>query len=350
MLLEFLAHADAGIRTGKAYPRLAALTAQLLQGDGDGAVVLVVFDSVAHNVHHEPLDVHRAADKLGVGQGNILADDFDAAPGGLLFQHVPQAGEQLDHIERPVLQDNLAGFQLAHVQNLVDKLQQQAGGVPDFAAALGLLVRVIAVMVANLHHAAYAVDGRADIVAHPLQELSLGHIGGLGLVGGLLQLNLVGALLAQVLGLIAAHCAAAHQLNEQYNHQIGHHNENHIFGRGLKDGLLRQIGADIEPTSLHKVAEPAALPETVLPDVEHFIIAAALLNELQRGHLAGGKPAQGVIVGGQNGCAVRPPSFLPVRRSARCPARGYRCAQTPHPAPQPAAARPESGIPARNPA
>ena len=249
-----------------------------------------------------------------------------------------------------MLQDNLAGFQLAHVQNLVDKLQQQAGGVPDFAAALGLLVRVIAVMVANLHHAAYAVDGRADIVAHPLQELSLGHIGGLGLVGGLLQLNLVGALLAQVLGLIAAHCAAAHQLNEQYNHQIGHHNENHIFGRGLKDGLLRQIGADIEPTSLHKVAEPAALPETVLPDVEHFIIAAALLNELQRGHLAGGKPAQGVIVGGQNGCAVRPPSFLPVRRSARCPARGYRCAQTPHPAPQPAAARPESGIPARNPA
>ena len=300
MLLEFLAHADAGVGAGELDPGGLAVAAFLPQGHSDGAVVLVVLDGVAHNVHHQPLYVDRAADEIGVGQVDVVAEYADAAPGGLLFQHILQPGQQLDHVERPVFEHDLTGFQLAHVQNFIDELQQKARGVPDFAAALGLFGHIVGVVVANLHHAPDAVDGRADVMAHPLQELGLGNVGGLSLAGGLFQRFLVGFLLQELFLLIGVHRAAAHQFNQKNNEGVGNHYKDDVLGRCGKDGGLWQKGVDVVVEALLGVAEVAAGAHAGVTYIDHPVIDAALLDELQRCDLVGGKPQQAFIVGGND--------------------------------------------------
>ena len=199
-----------------------------------------------------------------------------------------------------MFEHDLTGFQLAHVQNFIDELQQKARGVPDFAAALGLFGHIVGIVVANLHHAPDAVDGRADVMAHPLQKLGLGNVGGLSLAGGLFQRFLVGFLLQELFLLIGVHRAAAHQFNQKNNEGVGNHYKDDVLGRCGKDGGLRQKGVDVAVAALLSVAEVAAGAHAGVTYIDHPVIDAALLDELQRCDLVGGKPQQAFIVGGND--------------------------------------------------
>ena len=78
-------------------------------------------------------------------------------------------------------------------------------------------------------------------MAHPLQKLGLGDVGGLGPVGGLLERGLIGVLLPGFFLLIVLQRAVAHQLDHQHDEQISHRGKHQVFdGRGV-DRALWQV-------------------------------------------------------------------------------------------------------------
>ncbi len=70
-----------------------------------------------------------------------------------------------------------SGFQLVHIQHIVDQGQQMIRGLPDLIAAFPQLLRIIHMVIGDLHHPADAIDRGTDIVAHAPQKIRLGSIG-----------------------------------------------------------------------------------------------------------------------------------------------------------------------------
>ena len=65
----------------------------------------------------------------------------------------------------------LSCFDLAHIQHIIDQIQQMAGRYSHLVQAFVNLLPVLPVFADDLQHAQNAVDGRAHIVAEPVQEL-----------------------------------------------------------------------------------------------------------------------------------------------------------------------------------
>ncbi len=230
MLLEFLTHADAGIRTGELDLRdFRVITRQFPASKPDFAVRAVVLDRIADNVHHQPLEVQRTADQVSVLNRIAVVLDLDAALARLLFDHRADAFEQLFEVKFAFLERDFTGFQLAHVQHFVYQFEQQTGGVPDFPSALCLLGCIFLVVIRNLDHAADTVDRCADIMAHALQELGLGPIGLLGSFGGFQQLRTEFLFPAVLLGEIFPCGTSAEHLNRGQHHQIDDERDHHVL-------------------------------------------------------------------------------------------------------------------------
>ena len=109
---------------------------------------------------------------------------------GLLADHAVHLRDLLGHAEGLDVQGGLAAFDLAHVQDLVDEVQQMpAGGLQLVNVALQL-ARVLQVV---FHQAGQAHDGvhrGTDVVRHIAQEGGLGRAGALRLLQGRPQLSL----------------------------------------------------------------------------------------------------------------------------------------------------------------
>ena len=123
--------------------------------------------------------MNRAAHELPVSDLIFLAYQSDIPLLRELFNHDEHLLQHRTQIKGLLIHDDLAGLQLAHIEDFIDQLQQQMRRVPYLGAALRLPVQIIGIVVRDLQHTAYPVDRGAYIVAHPLQEHRLCHIGGI---------------------------------------------------------------------------------------------------------------------------------------------------------------------------
>ena len=199
-LLKFLAHTQAGVGAGQADPAALAVAGELLAAGADRAALPVVLDGVAGDVLQHLAQVQGAAQQMWVGQRRAVRDEGHAPPLGLRFQQAQHAVAQLRQVKGNVLQLHLAALQLGHVQHIVDQAEQEAGGGQDLLPARLLFFLIPDAAAADGDHAADAVDGGADVVAHAAQEAGLGGVGPLGLLGGVFQFHLVVQLPALLLG------------------------------------------------------------------------------------------------------------------------------------------------------
>lgn len=98
---------------------------------------------------------------------------------------------------------DLACFELAHVEHIVDELKQEIRGRKNFGEAVLHPRGIGDIFFGNLRHAADAVERRADIVTHTAQKIGLCGVGHRGLLGGLAQALLVVDLLLLLRGDVA---------------------------------------------------------------------------------------------------------------------------------------------------
>ena len=82
---------------------------------------------------------------------------------------------------------DLAAFDTAHVQHIVDKAQQMVAGRKDLGQTILYLIPVFNVGRSQRCKANDSVHGRADVVGHIGQEDTLGPVGALSGVHSLLQ-------------------------------------------------------------------------------------------------------------------------------------------------------------------
>ena len=208
-------------------------------------------------------------------------------------------------MERALLEHHLARFKLAHVQHLVDELQQKAGGVPDLFAALGLLCLVRGIVIADLHHAADAVDGRSDVVRHSLQKLRFGDVRTFRPLRRLLELFLIGLLAAQLLIAVAPFRLPLRVLHQQQHERIADSRKQQLSRCAAKHAALGHICVNVIVAAAVDHAEylidrpqfvvhvHKLVVDRLFPDVqEHWNIVAALTDKA-------------VVVGGDDSVAVR---------------------------------------------
>ena len=74
--------------------------------------------------------------------------------------------QQLGQGYRRGIDRDIAVFDPAHVQHIVDQAQQMAAGQLDLAKAVEHFFRLVQVRLGNIRHADDRVHGRADVMRH----------------------------------------------------------------------------------------------------------------------------------------------------------------------------------------
>ena len=136
-------------------------------------------------------------------------------------------------------------------------------------------MQIVRIGIADLNHAANAVDGRAQIVAHATQELRLCRVGRRGLTRRLCQLVAIVALLLQQVRQTSTISAATHHHNSGYNTAVEHQHAGSDSRDDLKVALRRGIGVHVE---FLRFAVCAQIPLAVDVDQSDFAGQASILN------------------------------------------------------------------------
>ena len=104
-----------------------------------------------------------------------------ARPGrGLTGAQRADSVDQPARVQRTVVQRQLAAFNSAHVENIVDQSQQIARGQLNFFDAVAGFRRIVQRLGGDRAHPQNRVHRRADFMRHPRQEIGLGRVGLLG--------------------------------------------------------------------------------------------------------------------------------------------------------------------------
>ena len=117
--------------------------------------------------------MQRAADKLCVRKRNLAVGIHNTRFCHLRFVQCADVLHQIVKVKRHMLRLHVAGFQLAHIQNIVDERQQMLGGNMDLFKAVVHALMIFTIFLDNLQHTHHTVNRRADIVAHAGKELRL---------------------------------------------------------------------------------------------------------------------------------------------------------------------------------
>ena len=147
-------------------------------GHGDRAGLAVVLHRVGQEVQQHLLQALAIGHHVHVG-GRPRRRQLHAAGGGLGPHQLERGADDLGDAHRLERHRQPARLDPRDVEHLVDQRQQVAAGPEDVLDALAL-VGVAAAHLEDLAEAEDGVQGRAQLVAHPRQELALGAVGGLG--------------------------------------------------------------------------------------------------------------------------------------------------------------------------
>ena len=136
-------------------------------------------------------------------------------------------------------------------------------------------MQVVRIGIANLDHAANAVDGRAQIVAHATQKLRLCRVGRRGLTRRLCQPVAIVALLLQQVRQTSTISAATHRHNNGYNTAVERQHAGSNSRDNLKVAPRRGIGVHIEFVRFSKCAQ---IPLAVGVNQSDLTSQASILN------------------------------------------------------------------------
>ena len=157
--------AEAAAGTGEDEGRRAVFTRGLAAGDVHRTAGTVIFDSVAHDVLQYTLNIQRTAAQAPVCPLGRVGCKSDAAVRHLCGNDRSRALQHIAQVERLMLGLGLACFELAHVEHIVDELEQEVRSREDIGKAVLHTRGIGDIFFGDLRHAADTVDGRADIVA-----------------------------------------------------------------------------------------------------------------------------------------------------------------------------------------
>ena len=122
----------------------------------------------------------------------LVDDERDVLVDGERLEHAAQRGEQVGGREGLDAQLDLAGLDLAQVEQVVDQRRELLGSLADVLHLLFLLRRQLAVepVQQDLRQRQDRVHGRAELVTDARQESRLGLVGGAQVRGALVQLRI----------------------------------------------------------------------------------------------------------------------------------------------------------------
>ena len=132
---------------------------------------LVVFHRITGDIHDQALQMQRTRHDHGMGYAASVAADGHTELRGLMFHDLANLLDDFNKVGRLQVQLHLAAFEFAHVKNFVDQFGKYPRRRPDLLATLALFGKIPIIGIGDFHHAADAVYGRADVVAHALQKL-----------------------------------------------------------------------------------------------------------------------------------------------------------------------------------
>ena len=173
---ELLTHTDACIVDNKAQNGIVLHLAPLRRREGDFPALAGKFDRIIQNIDQNLLQLHGVADVVIVQNRVHNALIVNRLRGRLRITDGIDSAEKFFHGNFLVLQQHLSAFDPAHIQNIIDQRQQEAGGNTDFGDAVGYLIVVPDGFGRNGTHADNGVHGRPDLMAHPGEEITLGRV------------------------------------------------------------------------------------------------------------------------------------------------------------------------------
>ena len=183
-------------------------------------------------------------------KNRVQLHPLDLGPGG---QQTKNIIHQIPQIERGHFQSHLVVFNFGKIQQVIDDVQEIFAALDDVLGEL-LLVGVQPAVQQQIGHPQNAIHGRADLVAHVRQKITLGRIGQFRARRGLLQIPvrfpqlILGPLL---LGEVNAHtenfAQAARFIADRHiapadPHQAAVATVNFILVDGKPLGLPQQLG------------------------------------------------------------------------------------------------------------
>ncbi len=107
----------------------------------------------------------------GMGYAASVAADGHTELRGLMLHDLANPLDDFNKIGGLQVQLHLAAFEFAHVKNFVDQFGKYPRRRPDLLATLALFGKISIIGISDFHHAADAVYGRTDVMAHALQKL-----------------------------------------------------------------------------------------------------------------------------------------------------------------------------------
>jgi hypothetical protein len=172
----FLAQADAGIADAAFDGHAAFHLVKLAQPDQDLAL-LGELHGVAAEVEQDLPEAQAVSDQQP-RQGRVdVEHQFQVLAGHSLAELAGDVVEDLVEVEFPLLDGELAGFDLRVVEDVVDDAQQVLSGPLRLLQVVALHPGEFG-LEREMGHADDRVHRRADLVAHVGEELALGHVGG----------------------------------------------------------------------------------------------------------------------------------------------------------------------------
>ena len=275
MLLELLAHANTVVGDRVFIDGDAIRWLHLAAHQANIAALAVVLNGIAGNIEQQALEMRHAHPRIGMIKRLLVADNCHQTLLGLTLQNIAHFTVEGHQIYGHEVQVDLPALQATHIECLVGKVEQQSRCRPDFRAALGLLLQIVRIGIANLDHAANAVDGCAQVMAHATQKLRLCRVGRRGLTRRLCQLVAIVALLLQQVRQTSTISAATHRHNNGYNTAVERQHAGSNSRDNLKVTPRRGIGVHIEFVRFSKCAQ---IPLAVGVNQSDLTSQASILN------------------------------------------------------------------------
>ncbi len=150
-------------------------------------------DGVAQQIDQYLPQAYRIAPDHGLGLSFIVKLQGNTLLLGLLLHQLQDMATETLQIKRNLFQLQHAGFNFGEIENVTQYTQQGTTGILNMGQTIALLFGQFRTL-QQVGHAENAVEGRADLMAHGGQELTLGPTGRLGFQFGLMQLVSLAAL------------------------------------------------------------------------------------------------------------------------------------------------------------
>ena len=193
MLYEFPAHADAGVPDREHIAAPARRRLRQLRGpDLDGPQGRGELHGVGHHVQQHLLQPQPVADHSFVRHRRGIDREVEMLGVYLCLYDGVQVVQELVEAAWCRLNAGFAALDAAHVQHVVDKAEQEAGGLADLRQIVPHQRRVVRVGGGQGGEAHDSVHRRTDIVGHIVEKDGLGPVGPVGLLQGVLQQPVLG--------------------------------------------------------------------------------------------------------------------------------------------------------------